>query len=162
MGKEIYESLIQKVESELLKEKMLRRKELLEKHKLYTEVYGPQSEEFNQVIWENNKPRYYKKVYEDVTDQELERLESLVQVSLGESTIETNSVGFRGAEVLGIIYGFFSLVIGAFSLASGAIGMGLLVIFFGVSIGVGLLTISHMIRQLNIIINNLNNRDKNI
>ncbi|PKK99744.1 MAG: hypothetical protein CVV57_01450 [Tenericutes bacterium HGW-Tenericutes-2] len=162
MGKEIYESLIQKVDSELLKEKMLRRKELLEKHKLYTEVYGPQSEEFNQVILENNKPRYYKKVYEDVTDQELERLESLVQISLGESTVETNSVRFRGAEVLGIIYGFFSLVIGVFSLASGAIGIGLLVIFFGVSIGVGLLTISHMIRQLNIIINNLNNRDKNI
>jgi len=40
MGKEIYDSLIQKAELEIMKKKLIKRRELLEKYQLYTKVYG--------------------------------------------------------------------------------------------------------------------------
>jgi hypothetical protein len=160
MGKEIYDSLIQKAELEIMKKKLIKRRELLEKYQLYTKVYGPQSSEYNNSAYENNKLVYYKKVYEEVSNEELEKLETLLQLSLGLSSVETFSVRFGATNFIGYMYIIVGVLIGIVLLATELPEIGFMVIFASIVIGIAFLTAGHIIRQLNIIINNLKKLDK--
>jgi hypothetical protein len=158
-----YEALLKEREQKILDLKETKRKQLLEKHHLYEEVEGPKSEDYPFYRWENNQVIYYKKVYENVSDEELSYLDILCdqEQELSEKISddyleETRSVSFIATIVVGYFSIIFGIIRGIFYLLTEREGLGFTSIVAGIIAGIAFLTAAHIIRQLNIIINNLN------
>lgn len=165
MSNPMYEALVKEKKHKIAHLNEAIRNQLLEKHHLYEEIQGPKSEEYPHSRWENNKVIYYKKTYENVTDEELKNLEALVDkeetlsLKADDDTIdETRAVGFVATTVIGFICIFFGTLVG-FILALVYGWLGIVWVVLSVIAGIAFLTAAHIIRQLNIIINNLN-KDK--
>ncbi len=163
MSKSKYDLLVKRKEMKILQLKEVIRNQLLEKYYLYEEIQGPQSEEYPLSRWENNKVVFYKKIYENVSDEDLETLEVLydkekaLSMKVDDASIdETRAVRFNATTVVGYTYIFLGFLVGFILLINNLL-LGLSTIFLGVVVGVTFLTAAHIIRQLNIIINNLNN-----
>ena len=166
MNREKYDILIaQKLKKrETLNNK--KKEDILDSFGLYTKVTSdvktddfPFSETFNEKI------TYYKKVYEDVTDEELEELIKIDQDINGDSfdqsnlSYSKNNIKFsNGLGILTIIFGFISFVI----LMSNEVPIYYCIIslissFIMASI---LFSLSHIAAQLNHIIKITTTRDK--
>ena len=160
-----YESLLKEKELKILQLKETKRIQLLEKYHLYEEVQGPKSDEFPHYKWDKDQAVYYKKVYEDVSDEELKELEvlfdkeeTLNEKVQGDFIDETKPVEFTATTVFGFIFIILGLFTGVIFLREYGV-LGFANVVEGLSIGIAFLTAAHIIRQLNIVINNLN-KDK--
>ena len=149
-----YEKLVNDKQNAISDLKAANRKMRLEKYKLFDEIQGPQSSEFPFNKYQFGKLIYYKKVYDDVSDIELDYLDSLILSPDGSELIETNAISFNAINFIGYLWITIGILAGL-SLFNISYLLGFGIITGGIIVGVAFLAMGHIIRQLNIIINNL-------
>ncbi|MFH5882360.1 hypothetical protein [Liberiplasma polymorphum] len=126
-----YNEVKSNLEKELSKKETLRKERLLKKHKLYDKVYAPdnkKSEEYK--FYDTTSNKYCKLEYKELTDQELNELESLSNALKHEQNTSTRS----GIHVMVYAAGLITFAIGFFFglLALGDDGLiGLIIISSG-------------------------------
>jgi hypothetical protein len=157
MPKTKYEKLISQLREKNDELNILERNKILDKFGLFEEVEVESLEAGATSVWVDGKLKYLKKVYENINDEELNEITLLNSLNESKSVLEYTMIKFNWINIVG----YFYIVVGVLAgliLIDGFAEIGIAVAISSFIFGIFFLSVGHIIRQINIIINHLNKK----
>lgn len=158
MSTQKYEDVKKELISKIEYNKEMHKRKILEAHGLYELKSVKEVNKENNTKVTDGWDSDYIKVYHEISDEDLNQLEKLSIESKQIFFQETSPTKFPPMNIIGYFYIAIGIMISLMLFSRALYLEGFYVAIGGLIVGSFFLSIGHVIRQLNIIINHLNKR----